>query len=245
MLSLDHIGKSYNGQPIINHFNLNMKRGSFTVLIGPSGCGKTTLFDLLTGTIDRDEGVITWLGESLPHLGKAAAYMQQKDLLLPWLTLNENALLPRAFAKQNSCDIQKKVKELFKRFGLENFDSYFPRAVSGGMRQRCALIRTLMFEREIVLLDEPLSALDAITRKSLQTLMLTLQNDFHKTVLMITHDIDEALFLADTIIVLTQPPMNIRETITLSSKKPRDLNSGKYIALKKKILLELEEEMKS
>jgi putative hydroxymethylpyrimidine transport system ATP-binding protein len=169
--------------------------------------------------------------------------MQQKDLLLPWLSLMQNAMLPQVFSKEKHLRKNKKAKGLFERFGLNGFEDYLPGAVSGGMKQRCALIRTLMFEREIVLLDEPLSALDAITRRSLQSLLLSLQKDFKKTVLMITHDIDEALYLADTVLVLTQAPMKIRDRITLPSEKPRNLDSSEYIAIKKRILSELEEEM--
>lgn len=243
MLRLSHLGKKYNGLPVIDQFDLDIENGSFSVLIGPSGCGKSTLFDLLTGTIEREYGTMEWIGEAVPHLGQIAAYMQQKDLLLPWLSLMQNAMLPQVFSKEKHLRKNKKAKGLFERFGLNGFEDYLPGAVSGGMKQRCALIRTLMFEREIVLLDEPLSALDAITRRSLQSLLLSLQKDFKKTVLMITHDIDEALYLADTVLVLTQAPMKIRDRITLPSEKPRNLDSSEYIAIKKRILSELEEEM--
>ena len=174
MLRLSHLGKKYNGLPVIDQFDLDIEKGSFSVLIGPSGCGKSTLFDLLTGTIEREYGTMEWIGEAVPHLGQIAAYMQQKDLLLPWLSLMQNAMLPQVFSKEKHLRKNKKAKGLFERFGLNGFEDYLPGAVSGGMKQRCALIRTLMFEREIVLLDEPLSALDAITRRSLQSLLLSL-----------------------------------------------------------------------
>ena len=130
--------------------------------------------------------------------------MQQKDLLLPWFSLLDNALLPAKIAGEDMAKSRAKALSLFRRLGLDGFEAYLPGEISGGMRQRCALVRTLMFERELVLLDEPLSALDAITRRSLQSLLLMLQIEFDKSILMITHDIDEALMLADEVLVLSR-----------------------------------------
>jgi NitT/TauT family transport system ATP-binding protein len=169
--------------------------------------------------------------------------MQQKDLLLPWFTLLDNALLPAKIAGADMAAANTKAQKLFKRMGLNGFENYLPAETSGGMRQRCALVRTLMFEHELVLLDEPLSALDAITRSSLQSLLLLLQSEFNKSILMITHNIDEALMLADEVLVMGQLPMRILEHFKLSSPKPRRLNSPELIEIKEHALNLLQNEL--
>jgi len=240
MLTVTNLSKSFDNLSILDNFHLTVPKNGFTVLIGPSGCGKSTLFDLLTGVWPMDRGEISWLGERLPHLGENTAYMQQKDLLLPWFSLMENALLPARIANADMDQSRKKALALFKQLGLDGFENYRPMEISGGMRQRCALIRTLMFERELVLLDEPLSALDAITRRSLQSLLLMLQSDFNRSILMITHDIEEALLLADELLVLTPAPMRVRERFTLDSKKPRSASEPRLIEIKEHVLNQLQ-----
>jgi putative hydroxymethylpyrimidine transport system ATP-binding protein len=240
MLRIQNLNKRFNNLSVIEGFNMVLPQKSFSVLIGPSGCGKTTLFDILTGILPRDSGSIEWEGEQLTHLGTKAAYMQQKDLLLPWLSLLENALLPSLLAGKKGPTEHQRAHELFSHFGLGGFELYLPQSVSGGMRQRCALIRTLMFEREIVLLDEPLSALDAITRRGLQTYLAMLKNQYGKTVLMISHDIDEALALADDIIVLTASPMRVQDTIHICRPTLCDSMAPSIETLRCRILNELE-----
>jgi len=242
MLSVKNLSKSFNELLILEDFNLTVPKNGFTVLIGPSGCGKSTLFDLLTGVVEIDRGDIFLFGERVPHLREKAAYMQQKDLLLPWFSLMDNALLPARITGEDIVKPMKKALALFKRLGIGGFENYMPGEISGGMRQRCALVRTLMFERDLVLLDEPLSALDAITRRSLQSLLLMLQKDFNKSILMISHDIEEALLLADELIVLTSPPMRIREKFTLGDKKPRNVNDSRLIEIKEYVLSQLQKE---
>ncbi len=240
MLAVSNLKKSFGELVVLDGFSFTVPRGGFTALVGPSGCGKTTLFDVLTGVVSKDGGEISWQGETLPHVGRKAAYMQQKDLLLPWFTLLDNALLPIKIGRGNGA-ARSKARELFKHMGLAGFEDYLPHMVSGGMRQRCALVRTLMFEHELVLLDEPLSALDAITRRSLQSLLLLLQSEFSKTLLMITHDVEEALLLADEVIVLTAFPMIIRERFVLTTKKPRRADQPEFLTVKEHILSELQE----
>jgi len=244
MLSVKNLSKSFNDLSILENFNLTVPKNGFTVLIGPSGCGKSTLFDLLTGVVPIDRGDISLFGERVSHLREKAAYMQQKDLLLPWFSLMDNALLPARITDADIDQSRKKALALFERLGIGGFENYMPGAISGGMRQRCALVRTLMFERDLVLLDEPLSALDAITRRSLQSLLLMLQKDFNKSILMITHDIEEALLLADELLVLTSPPMRIREQFTLEDEKPRNVSDSRLIEIKEYVLSQLQKDMK-
>jgi putative hydroxymethylpyrimidine transport system ATP-binding protein len=242
MVRVSALSKKFGSLCVFDRFGFCLPEGGFTVLIGPSGCGKSTLFDVLTGVVSKDSGEISWMGEQMPHLGRKAAYMQQKDLLLPWLSLFDNALLPVRVSGKCDDDAFSEAGSLFRRLGLAGFEDYPPAKVSGGMRQRCALVRTLMFGRDLVLLDEPLSALDAITRRSLQSLLLLLQSEFRKSLLMITHDVEEALQLADEVLVLTDPPMQIREKFFLTGEKPRRMSDPELIKIKEYIFTLLQGE---
>jgi len=242
LLIIQDLTKRFNGQPVIDGFNLTVPTNGFTVLIGPSGCGKSTLFDLLMGIVPVDRGRFAWQGQDVPDFRALAAYMQQRDLLLPWLSLQQNASLPAELAGMATARIRTKVRELFNILKLQGFETYLPATVSGGMRQRCALARTLMFARDLVLLDEPLSALDAITRRQLQSHLLLLQTAFNKSILMVTHDVEEALLLADDLLVLTAPPMRICERFRLDAPKPRDMAQPAFLAIKAKVLARLEKE---
>lgn len=248
MLEVLGLTKSFGLQAIFKNFGLNLPQGRFTVLVGPSGCGKSTLFDCLTGVVSADQGTIVWQENEHGHLGSLAAYMQQKDMLLPWLTLEENTLLPvqaKPRALRNMQQAKETLAQIFEKIGLSGFEAHYPYQVSGGMRQRCALARTLMFDRNLVLLDEPLSALDAITRRELQHLLLMLQKEFGKTVLMITHDIEEALVLADEIILLSSAPMTILERFQPQAPKPRDFSLPEFMEIKARILCRLLKEKES
>lgn len=240
MLRLTDAEKYYNGEKIFSHLNLTVGNGEFHILLGPSGCGKSTLFDGLTGVAPFDSGVLSWNDETCSDLRLKAGYMQQKDLLLPWLSLLNNALLPSKADGSSPAEAGKKAESLFSRFGLSGYASHFPGQVSGGMRQRCALVRTLMFNRDLILLDEPLSALDAITRRKLQSLLLMLQTEFNKTILMITHDIEEAVLLADTIYLLSPMPMKIIKQYTLYQPKPRQPDSRDLAEIKSDVMKRLE-----
>ncbi|HIQ38184.1 MAG TPA: ABC transporter ATP-binding protein [Desulfocapsa sulfexigens] len=240
MLSVSGLTKTFDQQPVFSGFTLTVTRNRFAVLIGPSGCGKSTFFDVLTGVTPADEGLISWQGSDVDHLGDLAAYMHQKDLLLPWFSLLENSLLPARTGGEDLKQARQRAIQLFSRLGLDGYEKHLPHQVSGGMRQRCALVRTLMFNRDLVLLDEPLSALDAITRKSLQSLLLLLQSEFNRTLLMITHDVDEALLLADDLYLLSVKPMRVVEKIELYDDKPRRFDNPELLAIKKTIMQKLE-----
>ncbi|WP_057940788.1 ABC transporter ATP-binding protein [Acetomicrobium hydrogeniformans] len=236
MLKVCGITKIYPNLTVFRNINFSTERGSFAVFLGPSGCGKSTLFRVIAGIERKDSGHIEWKGEKVSDLKDETAMMLQKDLLLPWSTLLDNVLIP---AKVLGKDLQRernKAIDLLSRFGLSGFEDYFPYQVSGGMRQRAALVRTLLFDREILLLDEPLSALDALTRRLLQKEILRIQLEFEKTVLMITHDIKEALFLADRIFLLSHLPTGIIKEIDMRDMpKPRQNLGPKLAAMEEEI----------
>ncbi|BBO71341.1 ABC transporter ATP-binding protein [Desulfosarcina alkanivorans] len=245
MLIIEAISKHFSGSPVVSDVDLTVPENGFTVMIGPSGCGKSTFFDLLMGALPMDAGSIRWRGAAVPDLSRLAAYMQQSDLLLPWLGLADNARLPADIAGDPVARSGGRVQRLFDRLGLAGFEAHLPSMVSGGMRQRCALARTLMFGRDLVLLDEPLSALDAITRRSLQQMLRLLQTDFKKTILMVTHDIDEALLLADELLVLSPPPMQVTARMALQVPQPRCMENPQLVAIKHRVLAMLQEERPS
>lgn len=236
MLSVSGVTKCFESEPVFSGFDFTVTRNRFAVLIGPSGCGKSTFFDVLTGVTPADQGKVNWQGRAVDHLGTIAAYMHQKDLLLPWFSLLENSLLPARARGEDLLQAKSQAMHLFARLGLKGYEQHLPHQVSGGMRQRCALVRTLMFNRDLILLDEPLSALDAITRRSLQSLLVLLQSEFGKTLVMITHDVDEALLLADDLYLLSVKPMTVRKQFQLHGDKPRRFDDPELLAMKKDIL---------
>ncbi len=240
MLEINSLSKSFSGRKVLSDFSLLLPEGSFTVLLGPSGCGKSTLFRLLMGTLASDGGNLYVRGKPYANLRGQAAYMPQKNLLLPWLTLGENALLPvRTKGRPSGADLRM-MTELFALLGLTAFEGYYPGEVSGGMAQRCALARTILFEAPAALLDEPLSSVDAITRRSLRELLLLLQSRSKKTILLATHDVDDALILADRILLLSPLPMKVIGEIPMRGMKPRDPLSDELLKIKVDILFHLE-----
>jgi NitT/TauT family transport system ATP-binding protein len=241
-LIIEEITKHFSGSPVVADVDLTVPENGFTVLIGPSGCGKSTLFDLLMGALPMEIGNIRWRDAVVPDLSRLAAYMQQSDLLLPWLGLADNARLPADIAGAPEEHSRQRIRQLFDRLGLTGFEAHLPSMVSGGMRQRCALARTLMFGRDLVLLDEPLSALDAITRRSLQQMLRLLQTDFKKTILMVTHDIEEALLLADELLVLTSLPMRVSARMILDVPHPRRMENPRLVSIKHRVMAMLEED---
>lgn len=233
LLSVQGLKKEFDGLSVLKDFSLSIDQGSYLSLIGPSGCGKSTFFDLLTGAISPGEGQILWDGRVVPDISTKVAWMAQSDLLLPWLSALENVLLPKISPKKQD---RERAIDLFGKLGLEGFEDYLPHSMSGGMRQRCALARTIMFDRELILLDEPLSALDSLTRQELQGLLVSLQRDFGKTIIMITHDVEEAIITSDKIVLLSEQPMEIRLVYVLKGDKPRLRDDPYVVGLRKEIL---------
>ncbi|MDD2453215.1 MAG: ABC transporter ATP-binding protein [Aminobacteriaceae bacterium] len=241
MIEVKNFTKSFHNRLVIGDFSLFAQEGSLTALLGPSGCGKSTFFDLLMGNIPRDGGNLFLSGKEVADLKNIAAFMAQKDLLLPWLTLRENALLPVSVKKNPSSSDFREAEELFEILGLSGSADLYPRHVSGGMAQRCALARTILFRTPIVLLDEPFSAVDAITRQTLRSLLLLLRSRFRKTLLMITHDVEDALLLADSIIILSSTPMTAREKLVIPTPKERQQGDPSLQEKKERILAMLQE----
>ncbi|WP_151734683.1 ABC transporter ATP-binding protein ['Paenibacillus yunnanensis' Narsing Rao et al. 2020] len=209
MLSITGLSYSY-GPPgtgtVFHNLSLTAGRGEFVAIVGASGCGKSTLFKIIAGLLEHGGGEISLYGEpagaAAERLGRVA-YMPQQDLLLPWRTVLDNCLLPWEIRRDGSkAQAVAQIRELLQRFGLSGTETAFPRQLSGGMRQRIALLRTFAAGRPLLLLDEPFGALDAITKRELHRWLLELWNGIDKTVLLITHDLEEALLLSDRIYIM-------------------------------------------
>jgi ABC-type nitrate/sulfonate/bicarbonate transport system ATPase subunit len=196
--------------------------GEFVTIIGPSGSGKSTLFNLITGLAQPDSGEIVMdCGDITRRTGRVG-YMPQRDLLLPWRTVLNNVILGPELDGQSRRAARQQARELLPLFGLEGFENAYPDTLSGGMRQRAALLRTFLTGRDVLLLDEPFGALDALTRRELQRWLLGVWHRFQKTILFITHDVEEAVFLADRVLVFSARPGRIVTTLRVDLPRPRD-----------------------
>ena len=244
LLRFQELTKRYGTATVFDGFSLDVGDGCFVALLGPSGCGKSTLFNVLTGLVPADGGALFWRGRPCPDLTGRAAYMQQRDLLLPWLSLEENVLLPRLAAGSVTDEDRRLAASLLRSVGLGDRSASRPGQVSGGMRQRAALARTVMTGHDLFLLDEPLSALDAVTRLDLQDLLLDVHLSHRKTTVMITHDVEEALRLADEIVLLSAAPMTVVERLVLDEARPRPVEKPRWAALKGRIVASLRREVR-
>jgi len=215
--------------------NLEVRAGEFITLIGPSGCGKSTLFNLIGGLDEPSDGRIIIDGVDRSGQQGLVGYMLQKDLLLPWRTILENVVLGLEISGVRKREAQAIARPLLKTYGLGDFIDRYPSQLSGGMKQRAALLRTILFNRDIILLDEPFGALDAQTRERMQEWLLDLWDDFRKTVLFVTHDIDEAIYLSDRAFVMSARPGRIVAEIDVTLDRPRKpsiVTSDEFIRLK-------------
>lgn len=225
--------------------NLQIPEGRFVSIIGPSGCGKSTLFNIIAGLIKPSTGEVLLDGNDIVGKNGYVGYMLQKDLLLPWRTIMHNVILGLEIKGILKKEAISQAAPLLERYGLGGFENHYPDELSGGMRQRAALLRTLLYDQDIILLDEPFGALDAQTRLLMQEWLLQIWTDFKKTILFITHDIDEAIFLSDDIYIMSQRPGTIKEKVTVPLVRPRSahtLLSAEFIELKEHVLKTLKTE---
>ncbi|WP_454016014.1 ABC transporter ATP-binding protein [Bacillus sp. Marseille-Q7846] len=242
ILQFHNVSFHYDEKPIINELNASIRDKEFVSIIGPSGCGKSTLFRLITGLEEASTGQIE-LTETKSH---PVGYMPQKDMLLPWRTIIENAALPLECQGVQKKEAQIKAKELLHKFGLQGYETKYPKDLSGGMRQRVSFIRTLLTGGEILLLDEPFSALDALTKASLQEWLFEQWKEWEKTILFITHDVEEALFLSNGIFVVENQPITTltEKIVPLDCNRTRkDLYKPEVLALKDELLSMLQRQV--
>ncbi|WP_274235970.1 ATP-binding cassette domain-containing protein [Fusobacterium nucleatum] len=233
ILEVKNLSYSFGNNPILKDINIHVNENEIVAIVGSSGVGKSTLFNLIAGVLKKQTGEITINGSD-DYIGKVA-YMLQKDLLFEHKTIINNVILPLIIAKVNKKKALEEGNKILKQFNLDRYANKYPQQLSGGMRQRVALIRTYMFKKNIFLLDEAFSALDAITKKELHKWYLDLKKEFNLTTLLITHDIEEAVFLSDRIYILGNKPGEIIGEIKIEINPNEDIDVQRLF-YKKEIL---------
>jgi ABC-type nitrate/sulfonate/bicarbonate transport system ATPase subunit len=247
-LRLAGIAKGFGAVRALEAVDLTIGAGEFVCLIGPSGCGKSTLFNIVAGLLPPDPGGALFLdgaAQPLDHLLGRVAFMPQRDLLLPWRSVLDNAILAAEIEGRPKMQAREAARAMAADFGLQGFEGHYPQQLSGGMRQRVALMRTFLFERDLMLLDEPFGALDALTRAMMQRWLLGIWSRYRRTILFVTHDIDEAIFLGDRVVVMTARPGRIKLDLRVDLPRPRAasvLTDPAFVAIKRRLLDAIEEE---
>ncbi len=241
ILGLSH---SFDGRLVVDNIDLKIAPGEFVSIVGPSGGGKTTVLKVLAGLLVPDAGTVEIHGVSTIGATGIAAYMPQRDQLLPWRRALDNAILGAQIRGRNADDARTEARALFSRFGLAGHERSWPTQLSGGMRQRLALLRTFLAGFDTLLLDEPFSALDALTRRRMHTWLQDVWLADQRTVLMVTHDVEEALLLSDRVVVLTPRPARIAATIESPALRPRTnevVSAPEFVRAKTAVLAALDE----
>jgi len=242
ILRTENITKSYNDKTVIEDINIHLKEGELVSLLGVSGSGKTTLFNIISGLIMPDEGSVQLSDRDITGRPGSVAYMLQKDMLLPHKKIIDNVSLPLLLKGMPRKDARAHADRLFEEFGLEGTQNKYPSQLSGGMKQRAALLRTYMASDGVVLLDEPFSALDTLTKSAMHKWYLQVMEHISLSTLFITHDIDEAIRLSDRIYIMSGAPGRIADEIVIEEKRPRreafDL-TPEFLEYKRRIISKL------
>lgn len=242
LLRAEHISKAYGDKQVLEDINIHLDQGEIVSLLGISGSGKTTLFHILSGIVFPDQGRVFLREEDITGSPGSISYMLQKDLLLPHKKVIDNVSLPLILKGMKKAQAREKAAPLFAEFGLDGVQQQYPSQLSGGMRQRAALLRTYLSSNGVALLDEPFSALDTLTKTSIHKWYLDIMQHIDLSTLFITHDIDEAILLSDRIYILNGTPGKIRDEIIIKEKKPRAENfalSDAFLAYKREIISKL------
>lgn len=246
VLSIRNLSKSFPKEDgeieALKNINLDIRNNELVCVLGPSGCGKTTLLRLIAGLQDPTSGEIILNGKVVEAPGSDRGMVFQEFALYPWRTVKKNIEFGLEIKKITAEERDAISKRLIETVGLTGFENTRPNELSGGMKQRVGIARALAIDPAILLMDEPFGALDAQTRNQMQKELLRIWKETKKTILFVTHSVDEAVFLADRVIVLTRRPSEIREIFNIDLVRPRDRADPEFLALRKKILSELEEE---
>jgi ABC-type nitrate/sulfonate/bicarbonate transport system ATPase subunit len=236
-----------HGRPfaVLQDVDLYAQAGEFVSLIGPSGCGKSTLLNIIAGLEQPSSGTLYLNGRCAEQRLGTVGYMQQKDLLLPWRNVLDNVILGLELRGMPRRLARARALALMEQFGLKGFETAYPYTLSGGMRQRAAFLRTILPEQEVFLLDEPFGALDALNRAQIHEWLLGLWETLHKTIVLVTHDVDEAIFLSDRMYVMTARPGRVQLVQVIDLPRPRRLEmvtTAPFVALKAQFLAALRQE---
>ncbi len=231
--------------PVLTNVDFHAAQGEFVTIIGPSGCGKSTLLNIIAGLDEPTSGIVSLHGRRGRKRLGTVGYMQQKDLLLPWRSVMDNAILGLELQGVPRREAVARAGEHMGRFGLEGFERAYPSELSGGMRQRAAFLRTALADQEVFLLDEPFGALDALNRSQIHQWVMGLWKSLRKTIVLVTHDVDEAVFLSDRVYVMTARPGTMKVVREIDLDRPRSLDvvtAPEFVALKSALLTAIREE---
>ncbi len=224
ILEVKSVSKSFDEKQVLKDASIKLNKGEIVSLIGSSGSGKTTLFNIIAGLIKPDSGSVILEGEEITGVPGKISYMLQKDMLLPYRTVVDNVALPLIIKGMKKKEAREKAASYFEQFGIAGYEKEYPSKMSGGMRQRAALLRTYLFSSQVAILDEPFSALDMMTKHEMHKWYLNVMKEINLSTLFVTHDIDEAIFLSDRIYILSETTGNIKEEIVLSESKKRGMD---------------------
>lgn len=251
-LTVERISKEYRsrGKQVValEGIDLNIAEGEFVTIVGPSGCGKSTLLNLIVGLLRSSSGQITFNGARIDGICTKIGYVTQKDNLLPWRTLRENVEIALEIRGVDGNARRARAQEFIERVGLAGFETHYPHELSGGMRQRANIIRTLIYDPDLILMDEPFGPLDAQTRIVLQDQLLQLWSAAKKTIVFITHDLIEAITLADRVVLMSSRPGRIKSIESVTIPRPRDVfkihESEQFRAVYERLWQQLRPEVK-
>ncbi|MDH2902448.1 MAG: ABC transporter ATP-binding protein [Actinomycetota bacterium] len=239
LLELSAVAKTFGDQVVLAPTDLRIEEGSFVAIVGPSGCGKSTLFNIIAGLLEPDTGAVLLQGRNVIGATGHVGYMLQKDLLVPWRSVEDNITMAAHLTRKVTDADRLEARQIAQKYGLGEFLDHYPKALSGGMRQRVAFMRTLVTHQQLLLLDEPFGALDAQTRLDMQRWLLDVWRESGRTVLFITHDVDESIFLSDRILVMSPRPGRVVADLENPLSRPRDLDvltDPTFVALKSRIM---------
>ena len=247
MLEFKNVSFKYDEDDykMLENLSFTVDEGDFISIIGKSGCGKSTVFRLINGLEKAEKGEILVNGISIEKQKNYSAYMPQKDLLFPWRTIEQNICLSMEIQKRSKSEMHEKAEEMLKEVGLWDYRNKYPKDLSGGMRQRASFARTILSGCNLMLLDEPFSALDSLTKISLQEWLLEECKKHNKTVLFVTHDVEEAIFLSKKIFVITDRPVTHFEEVVVplsDERKREDMKRGDIVELKESLIKKLRQE---
>ncbi len=247
MLNFDNVNFKYKGDDFytIRNLSFSVLDGEFISIIGASGCGKSTIFRLINSLEKPESGSITIDSIPIHKIKNYSSYMPQKDLLYPWRTIKKNICLPMEMQNKTKKEMEEQSEKMLKEVGLLEYKNKYPRDLSGGMRQRVSFVRAILTGANLLLLDEPFSALDSITKIALREWLLSEWQKYKKTVLFITHDVEEAIFLSQKVFVVTTQPLTHFEEYEIPLNYPRDrncLNTSNILQLKEELIVKLRQE---
>ena len=249
VIDIQKVGKVYASErgPVhaLENFSMQVQKGDFAAIVGPSGCGKTTLLWGLTGLHPFTAGVAYILGKKVELPRREVGIVFQQANLLPWRNMIQNITFPLEIMKEDLKAYEERVRDLIASVELSGFESHYPRELSGGMQQRASIVRALSFDPDVLLMDEPFGALDAQTRLLMQELLIRVWESHRLTVLFVTHDVDEAVFISDRVVVMTNRPGTVKEEVTVDLPRPRAFElqaTQEFLALRSRVLASIREE---